>query len=110
MGPTEEYLRFFAPHLVSAIVLAGDLPCYRAMARAFPRLMFRYDSSIGDYDQSLSSLLESTPLILYEMLTSKQMGRYFPAMYGFYLLLYVVVYVTPGQMRCACYCTVFLSA
>lgn len=73
--PVEEYLRFFAPHVVSTVVLAGDLPCYRAMARRFPRLMFRFDGSSGDYDLSLSSLLEYTPLILYEMLTAKQMAR-----------------------------------
>lgn len=74
--PLDRFLSFFVQHLVSVVVLMGDITSYRTLANRYPNLIFRYDDKKGDYDLSLSSLFESTPLILYEILMSDQIQQY----------------------------------
>jgi hypothetical protein len=75
IGDIEKFLDFYIHHIISRVVLTGDLPTFRVLAKRFPGLIFRYDNAAGEYDLSLSSLLESTPQILYGMLMSDQMQK-----------------------------------
>ena len=71
----DAYIELYIPHIICQVVLTGDLTTYRVLAKSYPGLIFNYDSDKEDYDFSLSSLLESNPLILYRILMSDSIQR-----------------------------------